>query len=181
MDNRPVYEIGKFYTVPVVYAELFKAVDYWPALGPKHEDREIIGFEHDHYHLDFRFFSKRRWDWFIRRMMDTWFFYDKWCAWRNALAVPLIAQKGYPLAAPVYRRRKCQRPMPDLPFEKQAKYLPKLYDAYQGYVLKDDLICPHRGAPLVGLPTDHEGCITCPLHGLRWNLETGRLQPPRFG
>jgi nitrite reductase (NADH) small subunit len=35
-----------------------------------------------------------------------------------------------------------------------------------------DAICPHRGGPLQdGLVAD--GCVTCPLHGRRFDLETG--------
>jgi nitrite reductase (NADH) small subunit len=36
-----------------------------------------------------------------------------------------------------------------------------------------DAECPHKGGPLSdGLVA--EGCVTCPLHGWRFDLETGR-------
>jgi nitrite reductase/ring-hydroxylating ferredoxin subunit len=34
-------------------------------------------------------------------------------------------------------------------------------------------VCPHRGGPLAGDP-DADGCVTCPWHGYRFDLRTGR-------
>lgn len=28
---------------------------WWPVLGPLHDDREILGLVHEHYHVDYRF------------------------------------------------------------------------------------------------------------------------------
>lgn len=78
-----------------------------------------------------------------------------------------------PLPRPVLRRRKCQRPTPFYPAE-IVPWLPDLEAAYQDRRLGEDWICPHRGASLRGQPV-HEGVVVCPLHGLRWCVETGRL------
>jgi nitrite reductase (NADH) small subunit len=41
-----------------------------------------------------------------------------------------------------------------------------------GDVLALDGVCPHEGGPL-GLGDVEAGCVTCPLHGWRFDLLTG--------
>ena len=43
--------------------------------------------------------------------------------------------------------------------------------------LKAGLICPHKGADLSTFEPDERDCVTCPLHGLTWNVRTGELVP----
>jgi nitrite reductase/ring-hydroxylating ferredoxin subunit len=35
-------------------------------------------------------------------------------------------------------------------------------------------VCPHLGGPLDAVPVDRDGCITCPWHGYRFDVRTGR-------
>lgn len=35
--------------------------------------------------------------------------------------------------------------------------------------------CPHMLAPLSDVPVDKEGCITCPWHGYRFDIKTGKV------
>ncbi len=35
-------------------------------------------------------------------------------------------------------------------------------------------VCPHLGGPLDAAPVEADGCITCPWHGYRFDLRTGR-------
>ncbi len=35
--------------------------------------------------------------------------------------------------------------------------------------------CPHMLAPLSGEPVDDEGCITCPWHGYRFDIKSGKV------
>lgn len=35
--------------------------------------------------------------------------------------------------------------------------------------------CPHMLAPLSEVPVDNEGCITCPWHGYRFDVKTGKV------
>lgn len=35
-------------------------------------------------------------------------------------------------------------------------------------------VCPHWGGPLGDVAVDDEGCVTCPWHGYRFDLRTGR-------
>jgi hypothetical protein len=70
MRVEPVFkdklEIGKFYLVPTVYGPLGFRMDYWPVLGPMHDDKEVIGFPLSHYHYDFRFFNSDQWAYVLR-------------------------------------------------------------------------------------------------------------------
>ncbi|WP_369073969.1 Rieske (2Fe-2S) protein [Hymenobacter sediminis] len=38
------------------------------------------------------------------------------------------------------------------------------------------MVCPHKGARLSSCKVEN-GCVTCPLHGLRWDTTTGSLSP----
>jgi len=98
----------------------------------------------------------------------------------RALASTILVSYDDPLGPVVYRRRKCRREMPIHPEAELCSWLRnmKLPDAYQDHVLGADMICPHKGASLKGLPVD-DGCVVCPLHGLRWNLQTRRLAHPK--
>lgn len=169
------YEVGKFYMVPTVQAKFAYRYDIWPIIGPRHEDAEHIKFDQHHYHFDFRFMSKAQ---FAYAQQQSG------CKWRGEGAIfafVLMAEPGGlnpdPLAT-VYRRRQCRRAMPEFPSH-VAPWLPRLSAAYADKTLVDGHICPHRGASLQGLPVDAEGCVVCPLHGLRWHIATGRQRLPR--
>lgn len=162
------YEVGKYYMVPCVRGEWDRKVADWPVLGPLHDDTEHIGFETPHYHVDARFVADRHL--FLMRGGKA-----------NVFVFPLHGPHEYEkqlyestrpdLKHLGYRRRKCKRQWPDHP--QTGEWQQSLEDAYQDVVLKAP-ICPHRGAPLDTLEMK-DGCVLCPLHGLRFNLTTGCL------
>lgn len=174
--------IGRLYWVPTVYGPLDNKMGIWPVLGPKHEDEEIIGFKWQHYHYDFRFFSGAQWDYVTRLLSRDGEFFGHGLP----MSERLDCHPHIELGPVIYRRRRYQRPMPEFPRKQAFKsWLPRLEAAYANATLKvsptgdtqaPGLICPHRGASLRGLPIVN-GCITCPLHGLRWDVGTGRLVP----
>lgn len=170
LDGQPAPEVvvGRMYLVPTVRGSFHYWMGDWVVLGPKHEDADYIGFSYDHYHFDWRFMDTEIFEslaWPIRYTADYSIF-----TWPLAQ----YPEMSEPLGPVVWRRRKCRRPMPKFP-RYLPKWLPVLEDAYANHTLTDALICPHRGAALGGLARDAEGCVVCPLHGLKWNLETRRL------
>lgn len=172
-------EIGRMYLVPCVYGIWGTLRDWWPVLGPWHEDREIIGFPKPHYHLDPRFVReltphRTRTLTPIMTVREFSMPMQEWEATTHK-GVPVIGT-GQKLGDPVLRRRRLRRHMPEYP-RAVAPWLTRLECAYRNHRLKAGLVCPHRGAPLRGLPVDSSGCVTCPLHGLRWNVATGELAP----
>lgn len=182
MTSPPV--VGRFYMVPCVYVDTsiargfgrrFSAdpqtivdpydrllMGWWPIMGPRHEDLAHLDFAPYHWHFDPRFLSGRQ--------------------MRNAtmggsnlsriFARPLSDYGG--LRGPEHRRMRCRRPL-GLPsqLENLGKILePHCADATLRGPCK---VCPHRGIPLASLPVDEHGHVTCPGHGLRWDVSTGRL------
>lgn len=171
MKTEPIFkeqlEIGKFYSVPTVFGLFGYKYDHWPVLGPMHDDKEVIGFPYVHYHYDFRFFNISQWDFALRYTMG-----GPPHGMVMSYNPELTGTKPGPI---IFRRRKCQREYPEFPSEiASSGWLPKLQEKYRDATLKD-WTCPHKGASLRGLPIDEAGCVTCPLHGLRWNIETGKL------
>ena len=160
------YEVGKFYKVPCVYGQLGSdELRWWPIMGAVHEDKEIINFPLRHLHIDWRFVGKR-------------LLYGGTV--RHSYAFPLQIGRGLNdlgFCEPVLRSRKCLRQHPDpAPFA-GAKWMPKLEAAHAGCRLAKGMVCPHRGYDLSNEPIAPDGVVTCPMHGLRWNVETGFLAP----
>lgn len=162
-QSKKPYQIGKFYHVPVLYAPMFgqRKSDHWPIFGPKHDDREIIGFSDIHYHFDFRFLTKRQ----MEIMAKS--------SYGESDIIVTVTRIN-----PVWEHRtvkkKCQRPFPHFPIHK-ARWCEELLNAYQHKTLTNGRICPHRGADLSTIAPDQHGRIQCPLHGLIWCAHTGQL------
>lgn len=168
------YTIGKYYSVPTVYGQLYATLAHWPVIGPKHEDAEIINFPDLHYHVDWRFVPQRLlarvgWDFTMRRSSCS---FD--LPGQRSLGMPLheghMNVEGLP--PPIQRRLKCKRDFPPYP---AASFIAPLEKKFAGCRLKKNHACPHRGVPLGSLPRDEHGVAQCPAHGLRWNLNTGLM------
>lgn len=186
------YTIGKFYTVPTVRAYYLDRLDTWPVIGPKHEDTEYINFDHQHYHFDFRFMTTAQLTRMRKHISFTGYASDGDGALYSQVLILHDERFGFrftgehlnsSLPLPVVKRLKCRRAMPA--YTVQPGWLPALNQAYAGKFLVSGHICPHRGADLTGLAVDDAGCVTCPLHGLKFDMKTGRLsmspEPARAG
>jgi hypothetical protein len=161
-------EVGKFYLVPCVRAD-----GVWtPVIGPRHEDKELIGFDEQHFHKDIRFMSDSQielgFDWAVSRT-------DRFITCtpeQYEMASVLVRIDHEPRLMP----QKCRRRMPDFPLHITDNGRPawqaKLEDAYAG--AKFCGRCPHRGIPLSGLPVK-DGKAICPGHGLQFEVATGKL------
>lgn len=179
-------QIGRFYTVPAVRMlchELiyssgvkFKRGERIPIIGPEHEDAEIVGFPHQHWHIDWRFVNGRIWD---RVLRVTAFVAENNPAWGNGrvFGIPLMRRWNNRVQTgdPEPMRMKCQRAMPVYPSD--VAFLPALEKAYADHRLGKCRVCPHQRVPLGNLPVEADGSLTCPAHGLRWNATTGALMP----
>jgi nitrite reductase/ring-hydroxylating ferredoxin subunit len=167
-------EVGKFYLVPVVVARWYYRVDAWPVIGHLHQDKEFFDVDDDHYHIDGRFLNRKQRDYATAPAIWRYGMAD------NIQAAPLGMNnnKDHGLPRPEYRPRKCSAV--DIPYlfggTKQVKRLRAHYARTQCAKGKGGWICPHRKAPL-GSVAVIDGVITCPLHGLRINAETGICLP----
>jgi len=166
-------KIGRMYLVPTVTGMWNGATKPWPVIGPQHNDRQCLDFENQHYHLDCRFLHTRSQDAF-------------W--WRHAFASPMqvnrtINQEGLP--KPVWRPRKCRRLInPRLgdvhELAAKSERWQCHFDQWIGKQACHDgrgWVCPHRSVPLADQIAVN-GVITCPLHLLRINAETGVVLRP---
>ena len=168
-------EVGQYYLVPTVEAEWNGRVSAWPVIGPKHNDAHCLDFDHQHYHPDPRFIGSRRSD-------------DDLGFWQYVASAPIMTSyrinpDGLP--KPVWRRRKCMRlahPFLDHMQTRAAesKNWQCHFAEWTGKQAKHDgrgWVCPHRAVSLA----DHasvDGIITCPLHMLRIDAQTGVVLPP---
>lgn len=166
--------VGKFYMVPCIWA----GREWWPITGPQHEDAEIIGFKTQHRHYDLRFVSPLQMDRLCER---GW--------WKRALhwpddAVQTEKSDGdahsrvcIKIGTPRYRRLKCWREQPPYQIDGVARlmWVAPLEQKLASAKVKCGK-CPHRGLPLESLPrVPGTDIVTCPGHGLRWDLKTGEL------
>ena len=166
------WEPGCVYRVPVAHGTWRHRTRDWVVIGPRHEDAEFIGFPHQHFHVDPRFVPVTTW----RDAMDS----PRGIG--DILGAPLMEaiNPTSNWVAPTLlgiRRRKMLRTVPDsmiASLMQTAPWLASLRAAYADDRLRDG-VCPHRGLPLHGLEVGADGCVTCPGHGLRWNVRTGRL------
>lgn len=170
------YEVGQFYNVPCVRGAwgTDSRVRDWPVMGALHEDGDIIGFKWKHYHIDWRFVARPHDSLSLREGADG---HTTTAQHRYARPLMVWDRMNYlGLPAPVLRRRKCVRAH-TLPFDaRPIKWLPKLEAAHADCKMVGR-ICPHRGYDLSHEPVDENGVVTCPCHGLRWNVFTGALAP----
>lgn len=200
-----VYEVGKYYQIPHVRAKTafwMASPHWWPVIGPQHEAAEYIRFPHQHYHIDARFLvaekarAANRWgsdgdDVFATPINRVWP-----TGWNPRLFQGIneshvgLDLDDMPEGIEEDRylrvmRTLCKREYPahvlHEPNQTTAKHgfqgwLPELEDAYENERLLPGRICPHRGGDLSTFRPDPEGCVTCPLHGLKWHVETGTLR-----
>ena len=178
-------EKGKFYSVRCLRTgwDSEDSTNWIPVIGPIHNDREHINFEAQHYHVDFRFLGKRAREAASRHLhgtsrinlifvlpisnvkpekCDSWFSLDD----------PRLRE----LPQESYMRTMRLKFKADYPcYDFQPPWLRSLEEAYIKERLSPTMVCPHKGASLSGIRTDSEGLLICPLHGLRWNTETGEM------
>ena len=160
-----LYEVGRTYFVPIVTGYLAGKNVTVPVLGPEHEDAEHIRFPQQHYHVDARFLSNREFDRLSKGP------YGPAEVYRHVLTSGRSLCDDLTMIG--LRRRKCLRRWPVYPAG-TPKWINALSAAYSHARMGANRICPHRGADLSTMVVT-DGCVTCPLHGLKWNIATGRV------
>lgn len=171
-------EVGKYYLVPTIEAVWYDRLAVYPVIGPKHSDAHCLDFAWQHYHIDPRFVVDRSDN-------DPYW-------WRSIAGAPIMSRTesgrelNPVLPKPVWRRRLCRRDaspivhsLREIAYSKDRRWQCH-FDEWTGKQARHDgrgWVCPHRAVPLA----DHapvDGAITCPLHMLRIDAETGVVLPP---
>ena len=189
LPHKPV--VGSFYRRPCVRAHWpTNRIRWLPILGPVHSDPEHIRAEFQHVHVDYRFLNME-----LREILDLILRNSPDDPFRNRIystPISYVSPHGYeepvavdgihllgidPASWMSVRPRKYQGPYPPYPYD-NVPWLQDLSEAYADRTLINGTTCPHRGADLTGVVPDHSGVITCPLHGLRWQVSTGEMVMP---
>lgn len=77
-------------------------------------------------------------------------------------------------------RRRCNRIAPPFNHERDIPWIMQLREEYSAAKVLCGK-CPHRGLPIASMPREPgTDIVTCPGHGLRWDLSTGKLMPARL-
>lgn len=163
LTSQPV--VGRMYLVRTVWGKYFNLFANWPVIGPKHEDREFFNFPIAHYHIDARFLPK-----------------GSFRAERAVAGNPFHEHANAPFGPIELRKRKCVRSDLELrlPYYANPRPIGELQRALAGHQCArghGGFICPHRKASL-GSIASIDGVITCPLHGLRIDAQTGTVLSP---
>lgn len=165
-------EVGRFYLVPAILwawgGYLSRPKSWWPVIGPKHDDLEFFQFKHKHYHVDPRFLTKR---------LKAQVYPSRYgSAEQSVLGQPINSvalPEGPP--PPVLRKMKCTLRFVDYPFgdTDPVMAINRHYAGQQCDQSKFGWICPHRNVQL-GSIMPIGGVITCPFHGMRIDMVSGK-------
>jgi hypothetical protein len=182
MTEAPI--VGRYYLVPTVRAEWYGQTLDWPVVGPEHDDQQFFNFPYRHYHLDARFLTHRQ----KARVIysNTWDGDDndrqrlaRACVGSPLQTNGLINKSGLP--KPELKRKRCSLSV--LPLSNEiaaAKTWLAMAAHYAGRTCangKRGWVCPHQNVALSSvLPVN--GVITCPLHGLQIDAQTGVVLVP---
>ena len=170
--------VGKFYMVPCIRVteSSYLPPGLWPITGPKHEDAELLNFPFQHFHVDVRFLTPKQ----VRAHGSPYGLGDG-SSVRSVLVRPITVTfaDGSPnsvrWSGPELAELRCRRKMPLYPEVADQPLWKQLGDAYADKRVKCGK-CPHRGLPLESLPREPgTDIVTCPGHGLRWDLKTGEM------
>lgn len=171
-DLREPPVVGRYYMVPVIDYMYLGRRDTWPAIGPRHNDAELIGFPYAHWHVDVRFLTARQ----VKRMCLRG-------------SVEMVAAR-YPLCTigvelPAKTRlvkRRCRAASWEYNVARKRPWEEAFDEAFgkiaEPIRLRDGrLLCPHRKVDLSQFPPDADGIVTCPLHGLRVRCHAEESRP----
>lgn len=165
------FQLGNFYDVPAVRVNVWRGFAGWiPVVGPKHEDAEIVAFPWQHFHIDWRFASKR----VLRNAISYRDPPIPSLAYASVVQCPDSYDRKVIEEGPVLKRMKCKRELPTYPADR-APWIPQLEQKFACAKLIAGK-CPHRGIPVESMIRDGD-VLTCPGHGLRFNATTGELMP----
>jgi hypothetical protein len=175
LSTAPV--VGRLYLVPTIRAALWQdgALADWPVLLPGHTDAQFFPhFPWSHHHVD----PALRPGSLVAGAGLAGEGGIGRCAAEKALQrwpVSLRDRLGPP-APVIWRLRKCQRSV--LAYQHHDKEPPQKLKAHFGGEQcvrnRTGWVCPHQRFPL-GSVAPVEGVLTCPMHGLRIDAETGRV------
>lgn len=183
--------LGESYDRPCVRADWHNAgVAWFPVLGTIHNDAEYIKADFTHIHVDYRFMPRRHREEADKEVESGSRIFavnpvhsqpiSRICP--EGFDEPVIMEEAGKIAPEKWiqvMKREYTGPYPEYP-SRFVPWIDELRDGYRERQLIDGIICPHQGTDLTGIEPDAKGFVTCPLHGLCWDLKTGRMVDPQL-
>lgn len=135
-----------------------------PVIGHLHEDKGH-GLEEMHYHLDWRFIPEG-----ILQHQQEAYKQLKWLKnTKNTHFYTPLTEKNIK-GEPFFNKMKYLRHFRKFP---ERETFNNLAEKYKDCTMKN-MVCPHKGTNLTScIPVNN--VVICPCHGLKWNIETGKL------
>lgn len=206
LDQPPV--IGKTYLVPCVRTSWpmsdkapgsDREARWIPIIGHPHRDDDAVDYPTLHWHADHRFvdFSQLRQSTIVDRHYRH-FDNTPYDLTMAAFQAPIPGILPEPLPGEPERHHtlpqiaelqieqsryyrimalECRQEIPAYAHE-NGSWLSELTEQFRNRTLIDGRYCPHRSQDLATVEPDHDGIVTCPLHGLRWCARTGAIMEP---
>lgn len=174
IGTEPV-KLGRTYVVPCIFwpwLDLDASPQWWPVIGHRHTDVEFFGFKPTHYHVDPRFVTKKQRDWASDIMPGKPL--EKYCQ-SAPLSASVFGSVFDVPDKPTMMRRRCTQEFIPYFFHVMGA-VTKINNRWKGDVCRGEKgawICPHQHTRLAGVHADSSGVVTCPLHGMRIDAETG--------
>jgi hypothetical protein len=180
--------VGKWYMVPAIlwnrsywggYEDVLHGLQttlgakWWPVWGIKHTDVKHFNFPTLHYHIDPRFLGKRHW---AELRSESW--HESALEKVQSSPINHTELPGGP-PKPILRRMRCTMDHSEWQWAEQ-KTVASLNAEFAGKQCgsgKRGFVCPHKHFPL-GSVKAVDGVVTCPLHGMRIDAETGKCLGP---
>lgn len=174
--------IGETYLVPCIRAASFAPMEastlalcvaedgeFMPVIGTKHNDARYGFGAVTHYHFDYRFLRQGLMDWIDLR--------------RSGLTGPPESPLDWVLPEQALHEdfahlepMVCLREMPEHEFFHNSNVWLLQPHFKDKRIDPKDPMCAHHKVCLASLKAK-DGAVTCPAHGLRWNLKSGELIP----
>lgn len=180
LDAAPV--VGRYYLVPMIRWEVINHVSDWPIFLPLHNDARFFAVATDHFHLDPRFIGGHKW-----RLLATHYFSAGPLETAQATVVGRNNWGAYAKDAKVsniqWKRQQCIRAQIEYMHgnKKAVQNMRGHYAGHQCAKARSGWICPHQNWPMGSVEPDKNGVMSCPLHGLQIDAETGLVLPHRSG
>lgn len=162
IENYENPQIGDFFMVRTVEFNRNNKVFHFPVVDKMHRDGKH-GLDKPHYHIDWRFMPE-----FELEAHSNWNnnIYKKAYCNNSEFFTPITKDEVIREYYNCFQYLRDNRKFPEWGF-------PSLEKAMKNCKMVN-MKCPHHGTNLVSCkPVD--GVVTCPQHGLKWNVKTGEL------
>lgn len=163
IENYKNPQVGDFFMVRTVRFKRNGCIFYWPVVDKSHADSPHEQPQ-SHYHIDWRFMPETE---IVIQRNYYHHLYPKWKELNAEYYAPIMEVDKL---QEYFFKYEYLRDF-DFPLN-SFKHLEQ--EMLQKGCKMKKMKCPHHGTNLISCKSI-DGVVTCPQHGLRWNVKTGEL------